>query len=136
MAQVAVFEARLENEPGVTRTLAVRSDETLAALHRLIQKAFDWQDDHLYSFWLDGGFWGARESEYTVPIELEEGAQSSEVALDVLALEPGQRIAYIFDYGDEWRVSLKLREIREEGEVGILECKGEAPPQYPDYADD
>jgi hypothetical protein len=33
-------------------------------------------------------------------------------------------------------VSLKLREIREGGDTGILEAKGEAPPQYPDFDDD
>ena len=99
----------------------------------MIQEAFEWDDDHLYSFWLDGKFWGADESEYTTPFDLEErGASSSEVGMDTLGLQQGQKIAYIFDFGDEWRVSLELAEIREGGGIGILERTGESSPQYPE----
>jgi len=31
---------------------------------------------------------------------------------------------------------LKLREIRDGGELGILERKGDPPPQYPDIDDE
>ena len=52
---------------GVSRKLAVRADETLADLHQLIQFAFEWDDDHLYSFWLGGTFWDRQPgTEYTV----------------------------------------------------------------------
>ena len=53
--------------------------------------------------------------------------------IDRLGLKPGQRIAYIYDFGDEWRVSLTLRGLHEEGETGILERHGEPPAQYPDH---
>lgn len=49
------------------------------------------------------------------------------------ALEAGQTVAYLFDFGDEWRVRLKLVEIRETGSASataILESRGAAPPQY------
>jgi hypothetical protein len=136
VAEVYVFDTKLEShvDRPVTRRLALSSDLTLIDLHRLIQEAFEWDDDHLYSFWLDGTFWGADESEYTVPFELEErGARNAGVELGRLGLRTGQRIAYVFDFGDEWRVSVKLRETRERGETGILERKGDAPPQYPAY---
>jgi Plasmid pRiA4b ORF-3-like protein len=140
--EVYVFDAKLEQwgpyvrEP-VGRKLALPADRTLADLHLLIQEAFEWDDDHLYSFWLDGTFWGDDETEYTFPFELDErGGRSAEVGMDTLGLERGRKIAYIFDFGDEWRVSLKLREIRDGGETGILERKGEPPPQYPDLDDE
>ena len=144
MTEVYVFDARLEAHFGVplgsgpvTRTLALPAGQTLIGLRRLMQEAFEWDDDHLYSFWLDGKFWGDNESEYSAPFELEErGAKSARVRIDRLGLQPGQRIAYLFDFGDEWRVSLKLRETREGGKTGILESQGEAPPQYPDYEDE
>ena len=139
-----MFEARLEQHRGrplagepVTRSLALATDRTLVALHRLIRQAFAWDEGHLYSFWLDGCYWGSRESEYTAPFEPEErGARSAEVRLDRLALTLGQRIAYVYDFGDEWRVALRLRESRPDGKTGILERRGEAPPQYPDRDDD
>ena len=135
-----MFDTALDPYSGggqVKRTLALRADQTLVALHRLIQEAFEWGDDHLYSFWLDGKFWGDKRSEYTAPLEVDEsGVASADVAIGGLSLERGQRVAYIFDFGDEWRVSLKVREIREGGETGILEGNGDPPPQYPDYKDE
>jgi hypothetical protein len=38
--------------------MAVAGHEHLSGLHGSIQQAFSWEDDHLYSFWLDGEFWG------------------------------------------------------------------------------
>jgi hypothetical protein len=140
VAEVYVFDARIDPYSWgerVTRRLALRGDETLEALHRLIQEAFEWDDDHLYSFWLDGKFWGAKEMEYTAPIHrTEEDAKGARVEIGSLGLQPRQKIAYIFDFGDEWRVRLTLRETRPGGETGILDRKGEAPPQYPEYEDE
>src|SRR5262249_1717092 len=41
------FEAALEDFPGVTRSIEVRGDQTLADLHDGIRDAFGWTDDHL-----------------------------------------------------------------------------------------
>lgn len=70
------------------------------------------------------------------PFGGDSEAHSAEARLDSLALEKGQRIAYVFDFGDEWRVRLTVREITS-GDGGtyprILASTGEAPPQYPEY---
>jgi hypothetical protein len=45
----------------------------------------------------------------------------------------------LFDYGDEWRVEIEVKEIRDAGEESdprILESIGEAPPQYPPDEDE
>jgi Plasmid pRiA4b ORF-3-like protein len=45
----------------------------------------------------------------------------------------GQHIAYVFDFQEEWRVRLTLREItaRDGGHhPRVLESVGDAPPQY------
>jgi hypothetical protein len=58
---------------------------------------------------------------------------SADTRLDQLALERGQKIAYLFDYGDQWEVRLRLREISaaDDGEYPrILESGGDALPQY------
>jgi hypothetical protein len=127
-----VVTAELVDHPGVSRQLALPGDETLDDLHQLLRGAFEWHDDHLYSYWLNGEFWSGRESEYTSPIEAEPGAKTADVALDELGLEPGQVIAYLFDFGDQWRVQLRVDEIRpEHGTKGrVLRSTGEAPPQY------
>ncbi|MGA2929591.1 MAG: hypothetical protein ABSG43_27095, partial [Solirubrobacteraceae bacterium] len=51
------FDARLVGCPGVRGTIRVRSDQTFVHLHRALQLAFGWDDDHLYTFWLGTKFW-------------------------------------------------------------------------------
>ncbi len=128
-----IFDADLVNAPGVSARLAVGAEQHLTALHAAVQEAFGWFDDHLYSFWLDGAFWGDKSSEYTSPITPDHGVATADVPLAELALAPGAKIAYIFDFGDEWRVMLTLRAQEEPGDTtfpGVLERKGTAPPQY------
>jgi hypothetical protein len=134
-AETYVFRAALVGFRGVSRKLAIRADETLADLHQLIQFAFDWDDDHLYSFWLSGEFWDRQPGmEFARPdLGLESDQRSARTRLDRLGLRTGQKIAYVFDYGDEWRVRLTLSEIRPAGAgrcLPIIESRGEPPPQY------
>jgi hypothetical protein len=126
------FTARLVGFRGVGRTVAIRGDQTLDDLHAVLQDAFDWDKDHLYAFWLSGRYWD-RETMYCVPFALEPGDESTETRLDELELQRGQKIAYVFDFGDEWRVDLRVRQIApaDDGPYPrILASKGEAPPQY------
>lgn len=149
--QLYVFAADLVGHPGVRRTIAVRSDQTLVVLHHALQAAFEWDDDHLYSFWLKGGFWARDGSEYSHPRHAAQpdplmglrncgpAAKSAATRLDRLKLRNGQRIAYVFDFGDEWRVALTLRTITaDEGGPSprLIDSSGEAPPQYPDHDDE
>ena len=134
-ADTYIFSAALVGFRGVSRKVAVRGDETLADLHQLLQFAFDWDDDHLYSFWLSGTFWDRQPgTEYTCSTPWPEpGERGARVRLDRLGLQVGQKIAYVFDFGDEWRVRLSLIEIRPVGTKPcppIFESRGEAPPQY------
>ncbi|MFH1200638.1 MAG: hypothetical protein V1708_06230 [Candidatus Micrarchaeota archaeon] len=45
-----LFEVRFRKHPDVTRTIEVRADQSLAALHGAIQESIGWRNDHLYSF--------------------------------------------------------------------------------------
>ena len=130
-----VFQVELETDPPVERTIELGADQTLEDLHEFLREEFGWDDPHLYSFWLDGDFWGDDESEYAAPFELEEsGARSAATPLRELGLSVGQRIAYVFDYGDEWRVGITVKAESDSPEAPlprVLERVGEAPPQYP-----
>jgi hypothetical protein len=101
----------------------------------LLQIAYDWDGDHLYAFWPSGKFWdrepGAGFGRPDVCRDL--GDRSPRIRLDRLALEAGQTVAYVLDFGDEWRIRLKLVDIRKAGgapATAILESRGTAPPQY------
>jgi len=127
-----IFEAELVNAPGVGARLAVGAEQHLTAVHEAIQEAFGWFDDHLYSFWLDGVFWGDKGAEYTSPIAPDHCVATADVPLAELALTPGATVAYVFDFGDEWRVMLRVRAV--EGSGGtfprVIQRTGSAPPQY------
>jgi hypothetical protein len=133
------FDAALADVADVSRSIEVREDQTLADLHQTIREAFGWLDDHLYSFWLDGRFWGDRSSEYTSPVEAEEGVRTADVPVSELGLQPGATIAYVFDFGDQWQVELLVSGTGD-ADSGryprIVGSKGDAPPQYPDLDDD
>lgn len=136
---VLIFEAQLLNVRGVSARLAVGSEQHLTMLHDAIQEAFGWEDDHLYSFWLDNKFWGDRDSEITSPIVPDEAPRTADLPISELDLQPGRQIAYLFDFGDEWRVRLTLERV-EPGDGGryprVIERTGQAPPQYPPLDDE
>jgi hypothetical protein len=130
------FRASVVGWPGVSRTVAVRGDQTLVDLHRVLQTALDWNEDHLYSFWLSGKFWGDVASEYSTPGWCEQGQRSAQVRVERLGLGVGQKIAYLFDFGSEWRMRLTLAKIEAADDAiypRIVASRGEAPPQYPDH---
>jgi hypothetical protein len=135
VATILRFDAALEDFDGVTRSIEVREDQTLVDLHEGIQEAFGWMNDHLYSFWLDGRFWGDRSTEYTAPFEPDEDVATADVVISKLGLDPGAKVAYVFDFGDHWRVAVQLAS-RADGNCGryprIVASEGHAPPQYPD----
>jgi len=134
--QAYVFDAQLDHLRGVRRTVAVRADQSLADLHRALQEAFSWSDDHLYAFWLSGEFFAHDGSEYAPlvdgfkPGRFTRAIKSAETALADLELEIHQPIAYLFDFGDQWRVRLVLRELAaDDGRPypRVVEGVGEAP---------
>lgn len=144
-----VFATRLVAVPGVTRTIALLSTQTLDDLHHAVRDAHGWDDDHLYSFWFKGCYWANDGSEYTHPFHAEmpdplapyTGAaqkKSADIPLTRLHLKPGQEIAYVFDFGDEWRADIRLSRIVAAGDgphPRVVEASGDAPPQYADWDD-
>jgi len=135
---VYVFDAELLNVDGVSATVAVAGHEHLTAIHDWIQQAFNWENDHLYSFWLDGQFWGDAAAERVIPGAPDTDSKTADVPVDELRLKIGAEIAYVFDYGDEWRVRLTLRERINGSDVvpRVSDRRGTAPPQYPSLDDE
>lgn len=56
----------------VTRTIAIREDQTLEQLHEAFRLAFGWADPHLYTFWVGSEFWSREAARYSAPFELAE----------------------------------------------------------------
>jgi hypothetical protein len=134
--QELVFDAELVGFRNVRRVIAVRDDLTLADLHYALQSAFGWDDDHLYAFWLCDQFWTSATEHFTHPCgdePADPAERSAAIRLESLALAEGQQLTYVFDFGDEWRVRLRVDEIAsDDGHPSprLLEAVGAAPPQY------
>lgn len=130
---VCVFDAKLVGAGGVTVRFAVATHQHLTVVHEVLRQAFGWNDDHLYAFWLDGRFWSREGVALVRPGMPDADEPTADVPLSELDLSVGAKIAYIFDFGAEWRVELRVRE-RTGGDDGtyprVLQRRGTAPRQY------
>ena len=97
-----------EIEQEVSRTFEISGKHTLYNLHQAIQRGFDWDNDHMFSFYLSGKL-GDRSTEYSANplghhIESNIGQSSKsagEAQLRDLKLSIGLSFWYLFDYGEE-----------------------------------
>jgi hypothetical protein len=60
--------------------------------------------------------------------------RTADAPIAELGLHVGQRLGYVFDFGDDWRVRLTLLErvaAEDADHPRVLEVRGTPPPQYP-----
>lgn len=100
------------------------------------EDAFDWDNDHLYAFFLSGRAWDP-VTEIGAPSESGEPPPptADEVYLSELGLEPRQSFLYVFDFGDQLCHEIEFlgsAPVSGGGEYPCaVETHGKAPPQYP-----
>ena len=121
--------------PKVWRDIELAEDQTLEDLHLIIQRAFRWDDDHLYSFFLNGKAWD-RQSEVGSPWS-DSTRHTHQVSLGSLGLKPRRKFLYLFDYGDNHEFDVQVLKVNPSAPKGtyprVIAKQGQAPPQYPDY---
>lgn len=90
-------------DPSIWRRLRVPAEIRLPALHRVLQRAMGWQSSHLHEFVVGGVSFGepAEEDNYG-PID------ERRIRLSQLIRRPGDRITYVYDFGDGWEHDLLL----------------------------
>ncbi|MET1250127.1 plasmid pRiA4b ORF-3 family protein [Sporolactobacillus sp. STCC-11] len=122
-----VFKVRLR--PSCWRKIQLSGSCTMEQLHMVIQSAFDFDNDHLYAFFMDGRKYG-RNGIYA-PMD-NQGPHTPQVTIDSLHLYEGQSFMYLFDYGDEWTFAIDVVKIvpGETCDALVCESKGQAPDQY------
>lgn len=128
-----IFKVSLSKD--TWRRVAIPADCTFEDLHLAIQRAFDFDNYHLYSFFLDGKLWS---SDRLSSLYEDKGPYVDKVMIGKAGLYIRQRILYLFDYGDRWMFDVVLEDIRDKGnstEPRVIESKGESPEQYPNYED-
>lgn len=125
MLQVKI-QLRGVSKPPIWRRLVVPADIRLHRFHTAIQAAMGWVDCHMHVFSTDSGEYGLADPEL--------GHQDERrTTLGRLLSQPGDRIAYTYDFGDDWEHEIVL-EKRLRAEPGgpcptCLGGKGACPPE-------
>ena len=109
-----------------SRTIEVKEDFTLGKLHKYIQQLVEFDDDHLYEFYLGRN---PRNRAHSVP---------NNTKLNQIYPSNGLKLYYLFDFGDSWLFEIsksrKKKSVEEKQDYPILiESTGINPEQYPDY---
>ena len=114
------------------RKINLSYKHTFGDLHNAIQEAFEFDNDHLYAFFIGGN----RRTGKGIYCEYadHEGLIAETTTIESLNLYKGERFLYLFDFGDEWEFNLELMETDGEAPVPlkpmIIESKGKSPQQY------
>ncbi len=118
-----------EDDVPWVRTIEVSENFSLQQLHRYIQDLVDFDNDHLYEFYIGKN---PRNKILTL---------SERTKLNEIYPIPGAKLYYLFDFGDCWLFEIKkLRKKKYMNSETVLprliESSGENPEQYPEWEEE
>jgi hypothetical protein len=114
---VVTYRVRVDlagTKPPLWRRLELASDMTLDDVHEVIQTAFGWTDSHLHRFASGPAFHSPETEYYLCEFEVDEGEvgiPEEDVRLDEVLVEPGEKLLYNYDFGDDWEHVIKLEAV-------------------------
>ena len=120
--------------PGWWCQLEIEDSSTFQDLHYVIQEVVEFDDDHLYEFYLAS----SERSLKRITVATYEDADAVTLK-SVIPVQSGKKLFYLFDYGDNWvfRIvpSRKAPFSPAKGSryPQLLSEEGERPEQYPDW---
>ena len=132
--------------PPIWREILIPARYSFWDLHVAIQDAMGWWDCHLHEFHIDGP---GEEQERLIGIPMDEDMgelAETEPGWDIPVIdhlsEPGDRMVYVYDFGDSWThdITLETIERRVKGQrypqclAGARACPPEDCGGVPDYA--
>ena len=112
-------------KPPIWRRLELPADTSLAELHRIIQVAFGWEECHMHVFETAYGMFGVADP------ELGHRAEAP-VTLEQVAPGVGDRLQYIYDFGDDWAHEIVVEKQLDRRQVTYPQCtagRRAAPPE-------
>lgn len=106
-----VYQLRIDLRdirPPIWRRVLVPGDMSLADLHNVIQTLFNWLDYHLHIFDIFGLHYGVPD-----PDDFMEVRDENDLRLATFIAGEGVSFDYTYDFGDDWRHSIKVEKILE-----------------------
>lgn len=115
------------------RCLTFPGSFTLDVLAQMILDSFDFDNDHLHAFFMDGKPYG--DDSYYSCYSDDPGTHTDEITVEALSLKEKQKFLFLFDFGDEWHFTCEVKKITDTPVIKpyISDIVGKAPEQYPDY---
>jgi hypothetical protein len=121
----------------VYRTIAIRAEQNLRDLQRFIQHAFEWDNDHLFSFYMNGRKYDGRYR-FSCAHEQDRPPWAFEAIIGQLGLVVGHRFLYHYDYAADHLFEVEVIAIRRHVQAGNyprqIDNHGKAPTQYTSFA--
>jgi hypothetical protein len=132
--QIARLAITLDDvKPPVRRRIEVPLSIHLDRLHRVLQIVMGWEDYHLYEFRIGRDIrYGIPDPDWDFPGSSPRSAKQTTLA-SLLAQTPKKVFKYVYDFGDDWRHTVKLEALTAAEHQMIyprlLMAKGRCPPE-------
>ncbi len=126
-----VFQIRVDLlyvRPPIWRRFLVKPTTRLDSFHEMLQDIMGWYNCHLWHFQLGDEYYGLVNPFWESDIQ-----DASKVKLSQALLGEGDKIEYVYDFGDDWQHTVKLEKIvdAEKGQHYPIVVKGKrnCPPE-------
>jgi hypothetical protein len=138
-------EKFIAKNPVISRTIEIKGSNTLEDLHKIIFKAFDRKEEHMYEFQVGGRGpqdpnarrYGLKQAFSSSDFTEAPTGEVSSTPIGSLGLSIDDAFGYWFDFGDDWWHQINVINIAEKTSQSkypkITERVGASPPQYADF---
>jgi len=100
----------LGSEPTVYRVVQVKGDILLSQLHCVIQKLFNWDNEHLYEFEFRKKRYGLSYDDDNF-FEEKIKLSAEKFSLIDLKVRKNSKLYYVYDFGDNWEIEVKIEKL-------------------------
>jgi hypothetical protein len=145
MARGATYILRASLRPKLYRDVELASGRSLYDLAAAIVGSFGFDFDHAFGFYSKlSGRYHDSPHRYELFADLEDGGSDAEsvqrTRIDAVFRRVGDKMLFLFDYGDGWRFTVELIGLGERAPntryPRVIASAGKAPAQYPDPGED
>jgi hypothetical protein len=113
--------------------IAIPAGYSLGSLSSIILDTVKFNYDHLYQFEYENPFGAFERVNHPY---MDEGPWADDVLIGNLPLRIGQKMTYLYDFGDNWEFEVTLEKIALDRKIEkqiLLEQHGKPPKQYRDW---
>ncbi len=131
MGNILQLRIDLKNiKPPIWRRIQMPDDHFMDEFHEVIQVVMGWTNSHLHEFQFQERRIGPQMDDF-FEMEDEDLEDESEIELSDLNLQKGDKLLYIYDFGDNWEHEISVEKVTE-GELDLPVClkgKRACPPE-------